>query len=617
MATIKNNFVVNMAANSFYRYVEKVKEGFERTERQKKSLSDMAQESDRLAQSFSGAAAPIEQVSSATTSLVERLSGLENKLQNALTDKEVDRAIVNLQQGMERVGLVWTQTGDNIDKASTLAKNSLEQLASQGLIQASDAVEQLAQAEQNATQATEQHERKTNILTGALSGLTRGAKNAATSLLGFGKAKNPLDSVINRMTRMVVTLFSVRRVLRYVTDAMARAPDLIATSFDALKTNIQDTFARVVVSGLAGAQNGVDRLNAALNSPAGQRFFRGLEQAAQLAGAAVGWLMDKAGGVIEWLGEHSEQVFTTAAIAAAFFAAQLLAVNASALLATAPIVAIVAGIALLIKKLNDMGVTSETIFSSFVGGIFVIGAGIKNLVLLIAAIAHEIIGWAKLIGENISTAFINAILDAQAMFWGLAATAAKVVSKIAEYLNKLPFVSFDFSGITSAADAYAQKQSQLLGQKGTYNTGADFARVTQEARDKYNPFADGWATQAFNAGQTAGKDIFNKFSDFTLNNLFGQEIKPASDSTLKGIKGDTSALRKAVDMTEEDLKSFVDLAERRYVNQVNLTTLRPQIVVNGQNTGNTEADRYAVAEGLKEVLMELTASGSFVATEMP
>ena len=65
--------------------------------------------------------------------------------------------------------------------------------------------------------------------------------------------------------------------------------------------------------------------------------------------------------------------------------------------------------------------------------------------------------------------------------------------------------------------------------------------------------------------------------------------------------GNTSALKDAVDMTNEDLKMLVDMAERQYVAQVNLTAQSPVINITGQNTGNTADDRAAMADAIKRV----------------
>ena len=49
---------------------------------------------------------------------------------------------------------------------------------------------------------------------------------------------------------------------------------------------------------------------------------------------------------------------------------------------------------------------------------------------------------------------------------------------------------------------------------------------------------------------------------------------------------------------------------RRYVNNVNLTAQTPVITINGANTGNTPADRQAIADTIRDILIEQVSSGS-------
>ena len=62
------------------------------------------------------------------------------------------------------------------------------------------------------------------------------------------------------------------------------------------------------------------------------------------------------------------------------------------------------------------------------------------------------------------------------------------------------------------------------------------------------------------------------------------------------------------------MKSLVDVAERRYVNNINLTAQSPVINVNGQNTGNSQADRMNLANTIRDILIEQVAAGSTVNT---
>ena len=82
------------------------------------------------------------------------------------------------------------------------------------------------------------------------------------------------------------------------------------------------------------------------------------------------------------------------------------------------------------------------------------------------------------------------------------------------------------------------------------------------------------------------------------------------DNSLNSIAGDVSSIEKSVNMADEDLQQLIDMAERQYVNRINLTAQTPVITVNGANTGNTQADRQALANTIRDILLEQAASGA-------
>lgn len=58
----------------------------------------------------------------------------------------------------------------------------------------------------------------------------------------------------------------------------------------------------------------------------------------------------------------------------------------------------------------------------------------------------------------------------------------------------------------------------------------------------------------------------------------------------------------------------MDVAERRYVNNINLTAQTPVITINGANTGRTAADRQNLANTMRDILAEQWAAGSVRST---
>ena len=123
-------------------------------------------------------------------------------------------------------------------------------------------------------------------------------------------------------------------------------------------------------------------------------------------------------------------------------------------------------------------------------------------------------------------------------------------------------------------------------------------------------YSAAWAKGAQIGGNLGAKlDNFNPTE--TITSLL-TSYTPYNElsSQLSGISDSVKGIEKSVSMSEEDIKALVDVAERRYVNNVNLTAQTPVITINGQNTGNTPADRQALADTIRDILIEQVSSGS-------
>lgn len=527
-------------------------------------LDASTQKAQRTADSFTAAES---RVSAATQDLVDRLTPMQQAFNDAFTDNQADASINRLEKSMARLGLVWTSEAAEINSADLLATNSLEQLAQKGLLTA-DAIAENASAQKDAASAVQQHENALTRLTTA-----------------FNRAQNPLDGVTKKLTRMALSFFTVRKLVRYLINAVSRAPDEIGSSLTALKTQISDNFARVTVSALAGMQKGLDRLKAAMDSPGGQRLMRGLENAARLAGEAIGILLDKVASVVEWLGDHFQQAATVAALALAVFGGQALFAAAATLAANWPVLLLVASMGVLVSVLEQSGVTAEQIFTGIGQAAGWLYATVHNLVAdawnLFAGFAEF---FANVFNDPLS-AVAHLFVDVFDTIVGVVETAARAIDALLGS-NMAAAVSGFRNNLQSWADA-------TLGAK----------KITIARMDKISN-ADTMTAWGNKAESIA--------TSFSLSALDAQ-----TPQAIKAIKSDTGAIRKSVNMAEEDLKSLVDYATRRFVAEFNLQHLAPQITINGQNTGNTAADAEALAETIKQMLIEQTASGTYYATAMP
>ena len=266
------------------------------------------------------------------------------------------------------------------------------------------------------------------------------------------------------------------------------------------------------------------------------------------------------------------------------------------------IIALIAIIFAVCNAIAKMTGIANSGFGVITGGVNVVIQFFKNLGLTVANIALGIGNAIAALASNMMTAFHNAICSVQSWFYNLLSTALSVIESICSALNKLPFVEFDYSGISSAADDYAAKASEAAGNKEDYQSISD---AFNEGFTTFNAFQDGWASDAFNAGAAWGDGIADKVSNFSLSDVFGQtDIPNVGDYTsgfndaiansgvgdsIGNIDDNTGKIKDSLDVTEEDLKYLRDIAEQEAINR--FTTAEINVDMSGmQNTVNSGDD---------------------------
>lgn len=266
------------------------------------------------------------------------------------------------------------------------------------------------------------------------------------------------------------------------------------------------------------------------------------------------------------------------------------------------LIALIAIIFAVCNAIAKMTGIANSGFGVITGGVNVVIQFFKNLGLTVANIALGIGNAIAALASNMMTAFHNAICNVQSWFYNLLSTACSVIENIAAALNKLPFVSFDYSGISSAADDYAAKASEAAGNKEDYTSISD---AFNEGFTTFDAFQDGWASDAFNAGAAWGDGVADKVSNSSLSDVFGQtDIPNVGDYTsgfndaiansgvgdsIGNIDDNTGKIKDSLDVTEEDLKYLRDIAEQEAINR--FTTAEINVDMSGmQNTVNSGDD---------------------------
>ena len=266
------------------------------------------------------------------------------------------------------------------------------------------------------------------------------------------------------------------------------------------------------------------------------------------------------------------------------------------------IIALIAVIMAVCSAIAKMTGVANSGFGVIMGCIFTVGALFKNLGLTVANIALGIGTAIAALASNMMTAFHNAICSVQSWFYNLLSTALSVIEGICAALNKLPFVEFDYSGISSAADDYAAKASEAGGNKEDYQSISD---AFNEGFTTFDAFQDGWASDAFNAGAAWGDGVADKVSNFSLSDVFGKtDIPNVGDYTsgfadaiansgvgdgIGNIDDNTGKIKDSLEVSEDELKYLRDIAEQEAINR--FTTAEINVDMSGmQNTVNSGDD---------------------------
>ena len=275
------------------------------------------------------------------------------------------------------------------------------------------------------------------------------------------------------------------------------------------------------------------------------------------------------------------------------------------------VIALVAGIIALCNWIAKTTGVAATGFGVITGGINVAIQAVWNAMLVVANVAIGIWNALGACCSNIGTAFHNVISNVQGWFYGLLSTALTVVEGICAALNKLPFVEFDYSGISAKADEYAAKSAEAYGSVEEYqNIGDAFTK----GYNTFDTFTDGWASDAFKAGASWGDGVADKVSGFfdfggggTGGTDLGSGFDLSSIADNTGLTADNTGMTAdALAVTEEQLEYLRDIAERDAINR--FTTAEVKIDMTGMTNridGSADLDGVIsqLTEGFTEALV--------------
>lgn len=300
---------------------------------------------------------------------------------------------------------------------------------------------------------------------------------------------------------------------------------------------------------------------------------------------------------------------TKAAAAAQWIYNAAMNANPAAIVAIS-IGALIVLIGILANKFTGTGHIAQSVFGMITGGINVVIQYFKNWGLTVADIFIGIWNAGGACATNVEIAFHNAISHVQALWYNMLSTALTVVSGICSALNKLPFVDFDYSGITGAADNYASKAAAAAGNTKDY---ASVPAAFSKGVKTYDTYQKGWVDDAYTAGAAWGDGVTSKIKN-TLSskatnipnaNNYPNALASSNAATAANTADtakNTAKTANTLSASSEDLKYLRDIADREYVNK--FTTAQIKVEMINHNNVNNDMDLDGMAEHLRSKIEE-------------
>lgn len=366
-------------------------------------------------------------------------------------------------------------------------------------------------------------------------------------------------------------------------------------------------------------QPALQQLNNLLNSQTGQWFFYQLANAAQVFGNVLVWVIQGVQTFANFIASNMNTILIVASFAllaaatyAGIFATNMLIAAAGVLAVNMPLLLLIGIIGILTGILVSCGVTASDVFSA-------IGAAAAWLYVLAYNLIADAWNVIATFAEFFANVFNNPVRAVAQLFSGVFGAIMGIVENVASAIDALLGTNMA-AAISGFTDWVQAGVDELVGEnkiKVERMDHLDYGSVMSEWSGIGEGIANSLTNMDVNSaldgllggGQTAGlttPSIGGSGIGNTLGDIGG--------SVGSSLGSDVGAIKKEVAMSEEDLKSLVDMAERQYVNNINLTAQTPVITVQGQNTGNTKEDRKALANAIRDILLEQAASASVRST---
>lgn len=417
-----------------------------------------------------------------------------------------------------------------------------------------------------------------------------------------------------------------------VKNAMLSAADDIDTEFEKMPRTWGQVRTQIQNDAIAAFQPVLDKISEIADSDDMTDMMNGLSTAFNAAAAAAEWLIDSILWVKNALEPYSDEVeIVVGALVGLKVALGLAAVAQWALNAAqeaSPTTWVIVAIFAIIAALLLLWENCEE-FRGFVADMMTSNAE-AMLWLYNEAIVPLYNGWLQ--GQknmipgiaDFCTTVINLYYD---MVTGIVSNVSKAVealSGLAGAYNALagamgqPLI--DVGAIQgNLADTSAWLESQrstalaaINVQRNAIESAQPWEKIDMDAaREVLGDINEGIRNFSF-------VDTFNSLWNQFQSKVPGEEEGSGSGSSstdvtndyLDEIAGNTSALKKEVSLASEDIKMLVDMAQRDYINQINVQTAAPTITVNASSADGNGMNEQKLANAIGRILLQQSSAST-------
>lgn len=246
----------------------------------------------------------------------------------------------------------------------------------------------------------------------------------------------------------------------------------------------------------------------------------------------------------------------------------------------------------------------DAIQIGFMTGVFAVQNWLDNMALKF-----------RMVGVNIANAVGDMKVAVLTIIENMVNGAIGLLNDFIGSVNKIPGVAIEFiDKVSFAADAAAKNEAEKYtraSELSNLQAQAEASAAEREAKIS-NMKAEANARKADRLSGIAAAKAEAKAAGTQGNAgesgipaYQGDIDKVGSVGKIKNIEGD-------VKLSDEDIKIYRDLAERRYMNNIELQTMAPQIHVSIPESAAKNLTANDIADKLKAILIEQAAAGTAV-----